>query len=84
MNYEASEVYIDNCSSESEIGIILDSDILFDNLIDKVEKKAHQTLGMIKRTSTFFNKSVSISLCKALVRQHLEHGNVILYLRHRR
>ena len=41
--------------------------------------KANQTLGMNKRTFTFLNKSVLISLCKAVVRPHLEYVNVIWY-----
>ena len=34
MNYEATQVYIDNCSSESDLGIIFDFNRLFDNHID--------------------------------------------------
>ena len=71
MNYEVTQVYIDNCSSESDLGEILGSNLLIANHIDKAVKKANQTLGIIKRTSTF--------LYKALVRPHLEHGNVIWY-----
>ena len=54
-------------------------DLLLNNHHDKAEKKANKTLGLIKRTSTFINKSVLISLYKALVRPHLEYGNVIWY-----
>ena len=52
MNYEATQVYIDNCSSESDLRKMLDSNHFFDNHIDKAVKKANQTLDIIKRTST--------------------------------
>ena len=77
-------MYIDNCSSESDIRVIHHSNLLLDNHIDKAVKKANQTLGEIKRTSTFLNKSVLISLYKALDRQYLEYGNIIWYLCHKR
>ena len=57
--------------------IIFDSNLLFVNHIDKAVKKANQALGIIKRTFTFLNISVFISICKVLVRPH---GNIIWYL----
>ena len=79
MNYEAMQVYIDSCSSESDFGVIFDSNLLLDNHIDETVKKANQTFGMIKRTFTFLNKSVLVPLYKDLIRPHLEYGNVIWY-----
>ena len=84
MNYDVTQVHIDNCSSESDLGIIFDSKLLFDTNIDKAVKNANQTLGIIKRTVTFLNKSVLISLYKALVGPHLEYGNEICYPRLKR
>ena len=48
-----THVYIDNCSSECDFGVFLDSNLLFDNHIDKAEKKANKTLVIIKRTFAF-------------------------------
>ena len=77
-------MYIDNCSSECDLGVIFDSYLLFDNDMHRAVKKANQTLGVIKGSFAFLNKNVLISLCKALVRPHLEYGNVVLYLRLKR
>ena len=71
MSYEVKQVYIDICSSESDLLVIFDSNLLFDNHIDKAVRKANETLGIIKRTFTFLSKSVLISLYKALYRPHL-------------
>ena len=79
MNYEETQLYNDNCSSESDLGVIFDSNLLFVDHIDKALKTANRTLGMIARTFIFLNKTNLTSLCKALVRRHLEYGNVIWY-----
>ena len=84
MNYEVTQVCNDNCSSESDLGVIFDSNLLFDDHIDKAVKKANQALGMIKRAFTFLSKNVFISLYKSLKRPHLENGNVIWYPFHKR
>ena len=79
MNYEATQMYIDNCSSETDLVAIIDCNLLFDNHIDIAVKKVNQTIGMCKRTFTFLSKNVLIYQYKALVRPHLEYGNVIWY-----
>ena len=48
MNHDETQVYIDNCSSDCDLGVIFDSNLLFDNHIDKAVKKANQTLALIK------------------------------------
>ena len=72
-------MYIDNCSSECDQRVISDSNLSIDNHIEKSVVKANQTLGLIKRTFTFLNKSVLFSLYKALVRPLLECDNVTWY-----
>ena len=49
MNHEEIQVYIDNCSSESHLGVILDSNLLFDDHVDKAMKKANWTLCIMKK-----------------------------------
>ena len=63
MNFEATQIYIDNCS-KSDLGVIIDSNLLFYNHIDEALLKANQTLDIIKRIFTFLNKSDIISLYK--------------------
>ena len=48
MNYEVAYVYIDNYSSKYDLGVIFDSNLLFDSHIDKTKKKANQTLGILR------------------------------------
>ena len=62
-----------------DLGITFDKDLTFDSHISNITKKANQMLGIIKRTFTFMNKDIFLKLYKALVRSHLEYGNVIYY-----
>ena len=51
-----------NC--ECDLGVILDSNLLFDNHIDEAVMMSNQILGIIKKTFTFLDKIVLISLQK--------------------
>jgi len=68
---------INVCENEKDLGITFDSDFSFDIHIQRVVAKANQMLGIIKRSFTFLDKEVFLYLYKALVRPHLEYGNVI-------
>ena len=61
INYEATQVYIDNCS-ESDLKVIIVPNLLLDNHIDKAVKKANQAIGAIKRTFTFLNKCYNLPI----------------------
>lgn len=52
----------------------------FELYIHIVVNKASQTIGLLIKTVTYINKDMFIELYKALVRSHLEYGNVIWYL----
>ena len=68
---------LDKCSSEKDLGITFDESMKFDIHINTIIKKAHQMLGLIKRTFSYLRKDIFLKLYKALVRPHLEYGNVI-------
>ena len=50
-SYEETQVNIYNFSSECDLGVIFDSNLLFYNHIDKAVRKAKQIWGIIKITS---------------------------------
>ena len=60
MNYDENVVYIVNCSSDFDFGLIFVCNLLFDNLVDRAVKKASKTLGMIKMTFTCLSIYVNI------------------------
>ena len=79
MKIEKEKQRIGTCNEEKDLGITFDKELTFDSHISNITKKANQMLGIIKRTFTFMNKDIFLKLYKALVRSHLEYGNVIYY-----
>ena len=77
MKIENEKQKIETCREEKDLGIIFDEALNFDNHISNITNKANQMLGIIRRTFTFRNKEIVVRLYKALVRSHLEYGNVI-------
>ena len=70
---------IAKCESEKDLGVIFDSKLTFDNHIETIIKKANKMIGIIKRTFSYLNRASFIQLYKALVRPHLEYGNIIWF-----
>ena len=77
MKIENEKQKIETCSEEKDLGITFDSNLNFDVHINNITKKANQMLGVIRRTFTFMSKNIFSRLYKALVRSHLEYGNVV-------
>ena len=77
MKIENDQQKIESCEEEKDLGITFDSNLSFDKHITNITNKANQMLGVIKRTFTYMNKGIFTKLYKALVRSHLEYGNVI-------
>ena len=65
------------CEEEKDLGVTFNSSLSFDQHIYKVVNKANQIMGLIKRSFDYLDKETFIKLYKALVRPHLEYGNVI-------
>ena len=77
MKIEKEKQRLNPCEEEKDLGITFEPNLSFDKHISNITKKANQMLGIIKRTFTFMNKNIFLKLYKALVRSHLEYGNVI-------
>ena len=75
---------LQKCEDEKDLGVIFDKDLSFDTHIQKCINKANQMTGLIKRTFSYLNKDTFLKLYQAMVRPHLEYGNVIWYPRLKR
>ena len=67
------------CNEEKDLGVIFAKSFSFDVHIQSCVNKANKMIGIIKRTFTFLDKEIFSNLDKALVRPHLEYGNVIWF-----
>lgn len=76
-NTDTSNVKINSCSEEKDLGVIFDDKLLFDKHINKCISKANQVLGVIKRSFESKDASLILKLYKSMVRPHLEYANNI-------
>ena len=75
---------LSTCDNEKDLGVTFDKDLSFDVHIQNATKKANRALGLIRRAFDFLDKDMFIKLYKALVRPHLEYGNLIWHPRLKR
>lgn len=69
---------ISNFTEIRDLGVIMDSKLIFNNHIDKIVKKAYKLLGFLIRSCKNFNlmKSIKIIYC-SLVRSNLEYASQV-------
>ena len=77
MGTDANAEPITVCEEEKDLGVVFDNSLKFDVHIYRSVSKANQMIDLIKRTFTYLNKEIFLKLYKALVRPHLEYGNLI-------
>jgi len=65
------------CDEEKDLGVTFDKSLSFDPHIQSSINKANKMIGLIKRTFTYMDRDTFLKLYKALVRPHVEYGNVI-------
>ena len=64
-------------AEEKDLGVWIRNDLKFSTHMAKSVSKANQILGLIRRSFTYLDCQVMRLLFTALVRPHLEYGNVI-------
>ena len=67
---------IETASEETDLGVTF-QDLKFSSHIAEKVNKANSTLSVIVRTFDYIEKDSFILLYKALIRPHIEYGNVI-------
>lgn len=65
--------------TEKDLGIHFTNTLSFDKHINTIVNKANSIIGLVKRNFTFMDKSTFTQLYKALIRPHLDYGNIIWY-----
>ena len=62
---------------EKDLGVIIDSNLIFDKHIATKINKGNSTMGLIRRTMEYMDEENFRLLYTALVRPHLEYGNAV-------
>ena len=71
---------INQVTEEKDLGIIIDDKLKFQQHINQQKNKANQRLGMIKRSFSYMDKEMFLTLFKSIVRPHLEYGRNVWYV----
>ena len=77
MEENSQSVNLELTTEEKDLGIWVDSGLKFDGHVAKSVLKANAVLGSIKRSFVYMDVSMLRQLYIALVRPHLEYGNVV-------
>ena len=67
--------YLNNVQTEKDLGVIVDSRLLFREQITKKTRLANGMVAIIRISFMYLNAEVLTTLYKALVRTHLEYAN---------
>jgi len=69
---------------ERDLGVWIDNNLKFSVQVEKAVSKANQLLGLIKRSFVYIDQQVMKHLYVAIVRPHLEYGNVVWHPRYKK
>ena len=72
----SEKVELASSDYEKDLGILVDTDLSFSKHIETQVGKANRLVGLIRRLFTYLDKDMMRLLFCALVRPHLEFGNV--------
>ena len=75
--YQLHGVELEQLSAEKDLGIIMDTELKFRKQAAAASAKGNQMLALLKRSFMCIDSSTLPLLYKALVRPHLEYGNLI-------
>ena len=81
--YEMNGTTLDITHAENDLGVTVDEDLKFHTHVVNAINKASRMLGLIRKTFTLLNETTVPRLFTAMVRPHLEYGNVIWHPRYR-
>ena len=61
---------------QKHLGIILESKLTFENHLNMVTTKINNTVGLLRKLQNLLPRTTLITIYKALVRPHLEYGDI--------
>ena len=75
--YSIAGEELEHVFSEKDLGVIIDSDLTFEEHITTKIKKANQMMGLVRRSFTFLDGNTFTRLYTTIVRPHLEYGQAV-------
>jgi hypothetical protein len=65
--------------SEKDLGILFTNNLNFESHISSTVNKVNRIIGLIRRKFTHMDKSLFLTLYKALIRSHMDYGDLVYY-----
>ena len=75
--YQFLDQNITKINEEKDIGVAIDSELLFEKHICEKVIKANSVFAVIRRTFKYLNAETFLPIYKTLVRTHLEYANSV-------
>ena len=64
---------------EKDLGILFTNNLNFESHISSTVNKVNRIIGLIRRKFTHMDKSLFLTLYKALIRSHMDYGDLVYY-----
>ena len=64
-------------ASQKHLGIILDSQLMFETHLKTVTTKINKTIGLLRKLQNVLPRSALTTIYKAFVRPHLDYGDIL-------
>ena len=68
---------VSHSSSQKYLGVILQSQLIFDEHLKMVSLKISKTLGLLRKLHNLLPRSALITIYKAFVRPYLDYGDIL-------
>ena len=68
---------VNRCESTKNIGLVLDSKLVFDHHISEKILKANKSINLITRLRKYLPRKSLLNIYKSFVRPHLDYGDII-------
>ena len=75
--YEVYGEEIDHVFEETDLGVTIDFELTFEQHMSKKINKANATMGLIRRSFSFLDRTLFTKLYTTFVRPHLEYGQAV-------
>ena len=72
-----SNTNVKQTAFQERLGLILDSQLSFEEHLKTKISKANKTIGPIRKLRNFLPRPSLVTPCKSFIRPHLEYGDIV-------